>query len=59
MIAKDRETARMLSHEIANGFIHKTYIAVGVDVSFSANQLPQTGLITSDMRKVELFFHIQ
>lgn len=59
MIAKDRETARMLSHEIANGFIHKTYIAVGVDVSFSANQLPQTGLITSDMRKVESLFYIQ
>lgn len=59
MIAKDRETARMLSHEIANGFVHKTYIAVGVDVNFSANQLPQMGLITSDLRKVQAVFHIQ
>ena len=52
MVAKDRETARFLSHEIAGGFIQKWYIAVGEDVRFSANHSPSTGVIYSDLAKV-------
>lgn len=55
MVAKDRETARFLSHEIAGGFIQKWYIAVGEDIRFSTNRLPSKGVIYSDMAKVSHF----
>lgn len=42
----------MISHEIANGYIEKMYYTVGIDKSFTANQLPLTGIIYSSMRKV-------
>ena len=52
MIAKNRETARALSHEFATGIIHKTYFAVGYDRQFSSRNLPSKGVIYSDMAKV-------
>ena len=54
MIAKNRETARALSHEFATGIIHKTYFAVGYDRQYSSHNLPSKGVIYSDMAKVFL-----
>lgn len=54
MIAKDRETARLLSHEFACGYVRKQYLALGFDVSFSKHRHPHQGLIFSDMMRVRL-----
>ena len=48
MVAKDRETARELSHELACGFVAKEYMAVGV----ARSAFPPSGIILSDMRRV-------
>lgn len=48
MVAKDRETARKLSHELACGLVTKEYMAVGV----ANSAFPSSGIILSDMRRV-------
>ena len=47
LIAKDRETARSLSHEFACGFAEKSYLAVG-----SGKCTLSSGIILSDMMRV-------
>lgn len=48
MVAKDRKTARKLSHELVCGLVTKEYMAVGV----ANSAFPSSGIILSDMRRV-------
>ena len=53
MIAKDRETARDLGHELACGYVEKQYVAVGR----KSSTIPPQGLILSDMRRVYFYVY--
>ena len=60
LVARDRETARSLSHEFACRHVGKLYLAAGYDSSFTSCHHPASGLILSNMVRDERgLFHAE